>query len=90
MYPVATFVKCKIVECEKLPRVLKAQRKVMNAVQTAALAGWWMVLVTSKVADVVPLFKTVFNNLTILLLNNGAVGSPGWPPPPVCYVGNFV
>ena len=51
----------------------------MNAVQTALAAGWWLVLVTSKVADVVPLFKTVFNNLTILLLNNGAVGSPGWP-----------
>ena len=48
----------------------------MNAVQTAAR---WLVLVTSKVADVVPLFKTVFNNLTILLLNNGAVGSSSSP-----------
>ena len=55
----------------------------MNAVQTAAR---WLVLVTSKVADVVPLFKTVFNNLTILLLNNGAVGSSTR----LCYVGNSV
>ena len=61
----------------------------MNAVQTAAQ---WLGLVTSKVADVVPLFKTVFNNLTILLLNNGAVGSstPAGRSTRLCYVGNSV